>query len=78
MDLYEHGNSSLSLIPVERDNQDQIDKTVVTTLLAPADQLLQEGHDLIAIQQPHSGLENGMQNWISKFSFEVKSVLDVN
>ena len=83
MDLYERGNSShlcssLSLIPVERDNQDQIDKTVVTTLLAPAVQLLQEGLDLIAIQQPHPCLENGMQNWISKFSFEVKTVLDVN
>jgi len=54
-------NESLFSVAVEKDSHDQVDKTVV---LSPAVQLLQEGLDMIALQQPqqHPGLENGMQN----------------
>ena len=51
---------------MEKECQEQVDKTVGAAVLAPAAQLLQEGLEMIVLQQQpqqhHVGLENGQQN----------------
>jgi hypothetical protein len=56
----------LCFFTVEKECQEQVDKTVGAAVLAPAAQLLQEGLEMIVLQQQpqqhHVGLENGQQN----------------